>query len=188
MTFTSAGTQDGWVLELSENSNTGHNVSASGPSLILGDDINNKEFRSILSFKTSNLPDNATITRVMLKVKYKSIVGGGNPLNIFQGFMADIKTGFFTTPALRDSDFQTAASKTFGPTSPALINNWYSLNLTNAKTYINKLSTNAGLTQIRLHFRLDDNNNAATNYLSLFSGNATTTTDRPQLVITYYVP
>jgi hypothetical protein len=34
--------------------------------------------------------------------------------------------------------------------SPTLINNWYSINLTNGKDYINQLSANAGLTQIRI--------------------------------------
>jgi hypothetical protein len=49
------------------------------------------------------------------------------------------------------------------------------------------LATNGGLTQIRLRFKLDDNNNALANYLSLYSGNALAA-NRPQLVITYYVP
>ena len=39
-----------------------------------------------------------------------------------------------------------------------------------------------------LRFKLDDNNNAIANYLSLYSGNATLAADRPQLVITYIVP
>jgi len=34
---------------------------------------------------------------------------------------------------------------------------------------------------------LDDNNNSVANYLRLYSGNSTTSV-RPQLVVTYYVP
>jgi len=60
-------------------------------------------------------------------------------------------------------------------------------NLINVKGYIKKLSTNNGLTQIRLRFKLDDNNNAIANYLNLLSGNATVA-NRPQLVITYSLP
>ncbi|MBI5932062.1 MAG: hypothetical protein HY867_00025 [Chloroflexi bacterium] len=52
---------------------------------------------------------------------------------------------------------------------------------------INKLATGSGLTQIRLRFKLDDNNNAVANYLSLYSGNAGAAS-RPQLVIGYTVP
>jgi hypothetical protein len=51
-----------------------------------------------------------------------------------------------------------------------------------------------GLTQIRLRSRpssfgvkLDDNNNAIANYLSLYSGNAPAAY-RPQLVVIYYMP
>jgi hypothetical protein len=46
----------------------------------------------------------------------------------------------------------------------------------------------SGLTQMRLRFKLDDNNNAVANILSLFSGNATAAASRPELIITYYVP
>ena len=48
-------------------------------------------------------------------------------------------------------------------------------------------ATGSGLTQIRLRFKLDDNNDAINNYLSLYSGNAPLAY-RPQLVIEYYVP
>jgi hypothetical protein len=43
------------------------------------------------------------------------------------------------------------------------------------------------VTQIRLSFKLDDNNNTIANYLKLYSGNAPAAS-RPQLIIEYYVP
>jgi hypothetical protein len=101
--------------------------------------------------------------------------------------MADIKNGVFGTTALQASDFQTAASKSYGPFVTAAVGGWYSISLTSGKAYINKLATNSGLTQIRLRFKLDDNNNLIANYLSLYSGNAPAGS-QPQLVITYYVP
>ena len=61
------------------------------------------------------------------------------------------------------------------------------MDLTNGKASINKLSTLSGLTQVRLRFNLDDNDNAAANYLSLFSGNAPAAS-RPQLIIEYHLP
>jgi hypothetical protein len=140
-----------------------------------------------LSFNTASLPDTAVITKVTLNVKKQSLTGGGNPVTTFQGFMADIKTGTFGAAALQTSDFQAKASKTYGPFKPALVGGWYSLDLTNGKGYINKLPALSGLTQIRLRFKLDDNNNTAANYLSLFSGNAPVAS-RPQLVIEYTVP
>jgi hypothetical protein len=65
-----------------------------------------------------------------------------------------------------------------------LVSGFYSINLTGGKVDINQLGTNGGLTQMRLRFNLDDNNNAIANILSLFSGNAAAGS-RPQLVITY---
>lgn len=66
----------------------------------------------------------------------------------------------------------------------ALAGGWYTIDLTSGKAYSDKLGT--GLTQIRLRFQLDDNNNVA-NYLSLYSGNAGAAS-RPQLSIEYYIP
>jgi hypothetical protein len=42
------------------------------------------------------------------------------------------------------------------------------------------------VTQIRLRFKLDDNNNAVANFLKLYSGNAPAAS-RPQLIIEYNV-
>ena len=102
--------------------------------------------------------------------------------------MVDIKKSPFGKAALQASDFEAAASKTYGPFATALAGGWYSINLTGAKAYVNKLAAGSGLTQIRLHFKLDDNNDAVANVLSLYSGNATAAADRPALVVTYYMP
>ncbi|MBL1173365.1 MAG: hypothetical protein HND45_13375, partial [Chloroflexi bacterium] len=100
---------------------------------------------------------------------------------------ADVRKGVFGTSALQVIDFQAPASKTVGPLKPALVGGWYTLNLPPAKASVNKLATGSGLTQIRLRFKLDDNNNAVANYLSLYSGNAAVGA-RPQLIVEYYVP
>lgn len=179
---------DGWILEASENSNTGGSIDSSATTLRLGDDAARKQYRSILSFDTgASLPDTAVITKATLKLKRQSIVGGGNPVVDFQGFLLDMRRGTFGTSALQLTDWQANANKTFGPFSPTLTGGWYTFNLTSAKANINKLATGSGLTQIRLRFQLDDNNNAIANYLSLYSGNAGAAS-RPQLIIEYYVP
>ena len=183
--MTSAASQDGWVLESSENSNVGGAINSAAVTFNLGDDAANKQYRGILSFNTgAALPDNAVITSVTLKVKKSVPI---DPVSMFQGFMADVKNGFFGAAALQASDFQAAANTTCGPFVLAPLNGWYSINLTGAKAFVNKLSTNAGLTQIRLRFKLDDNNNTTANILGFYSGNAPAA-DRPQLVVTYYVP
>ena len=211
--FISIAAQDGWILESSETSNQGGIINSAAVTFNLGDDKTRKQYRGILSFSTgAGLPDNAIITGVMLKVKKQNTTGRGNPVGIFKGFMFDIKNGFFGTAAtLQSGDFQAAASASYGPSAPAPVGGWYGFNLINAERFVNKLTTGSGLTQIRLRFKLDDNNNAVANYLSLFSGNPSTGSgqapstalrqaqdassgqaapagSQPQLVITYCTP
>jgi CSLREA domain-containing protein len=186
--FKSRGTQDGWILESSETSGSGGTLMATGSTLNLGDDSGKKQYRSILSFDTASLPDTAVvITKVTLKLRKQGVAGGGNPVTLFQGFMADVKKGMFGTASLTLGDFKAAATKIVGPTSPTLISGWYSLDLTLAKDSINNLATGGGLTQIRVRFKLGDNNNGIANYLKISSGNAVMT-NRPQLIVEYYVP
>jgi hypothetical protein len=186
--FQSTGTQDGWILESGENTTKGGTLNSSATTFNLGDNATRKQYRGILSFNTGpNLPNNAVITKITLKLKKSGITGGGNPVTTFQGIMVDIKKGAFGTAVLQTADFQTAASKSYGPFKPAVAGGWYSLNLTNAKAYINKLATNSGLTQLRLRFKLDDNNDTIANILSIFSGNAGASS-RPQLIVEYYIP
>lgn len=190
LVLTSIAAQDGWVLESAENSNVGGSLlNSTSTALIVGDDQGKRQYRSILSFGTGVIPDGATITSVNLKLKKAFVAGGGDPLIIFNGFRIDMKNGFFgTLGALQTLDFQAPASATYGPATPALISNFYTINLTNGKANINKLASSGGLTQIRLRFVLDDNNNAIANYLALFSSNTAMPASRPQLIITYVIP
>jgi hypothetical protein len=188
LTFVSSAAQDGWMLESSELSNKGGSINKVSKTFNLGDDAARRQYRGILSFSTgAALPDTAGITGVTLLIKKSAIVGGGDPLTIFKGFIIDIKNGTFGTAALQIGDFQAKASQTVGPFKVTPVGNWYSIDLTAAAASINKLASSGGLTQIRLRFKLDDNNNSIANYLSLFSGNAPAA-NRPQLIIQYYLP
>ena len=137
---------------------------------------------------TSSLPDNAVITSVTLKIKQQSVTGGAT-FNMFQGLFIDIRKGTFGLLNLQATDFQALASKSsIGPYTTAPVAGWYSYNLTPYKLYINKLATGSGLTQFRLRFKLDDNNNTTANYISFYSGNYAFASLRPTLIIKYYVP
>ncbi len=185
--FRSVGAKDGWILETGENTNKGGDKDDTANTLRLGDDSANKQYRSILSFATgAGLPDDAVITKVTLKVRKQGITGGGDPVTTFQGFMVNIKQGVFGIPALQASDFQAVADKTYGPFNTTLSGGWYNIDLSAGAAAINKVD--GGLTQIRLRFKLDDNNNIVPNYLSLYSGNATTAANHPQLIIEYSIP
>lgn len=189
--FQSLGAQDGWTLESGENSNSGGAVEYSYTTFNLGDNAARRQYRGVLSFSTgASLPDNAAINKVTLKVKKYSITGGGDPVTLFQGFMVDIKNGFLgSTSGLVMSDFQAVANKTYGPFSPTITSDgWYSINISVGKDYVNKLAINGGLTQIRLYFKLDDNNNSLANYINFYSGNVGVVSYRPQLIVEYTTP
>jgi len=183
--FYSAGTYDGWILESSETSSLGGSINASETTFRLGDDASDRQYRSILSFNTASLPDNAVITSVVLKIKKQGLVGT-NPFTTHQGLKADIRKPYFGTAlGLAASDFQALASissvGTFGTTPSA---GWYSVTLSStARPYINK----TGTTQFRLRFQKDDNDDMGADYLKFYSGNAGTAS-RPVLIIQYYVP
>jgi len=184
--YRSAGSQDGWVLESSETSGKGGTMNAAATVFHLGDDAQNGQYRAILSFNTSGLPDDAVISKVTLKIKKQGLVGS-NPFTTHQGLLVDIKKPYFGTGlALATHDFQAVANKsavgTFGTTASS---GWYSATLLNtAYPYINL----TGTTQFRLRFKLDDDNDNTADYMKFFSGNYGTATDRPVLVIQYYVP
>ncbi len=175
--------QDGWLLESSKNG-TGGSKNSDAATFRLGDNSANRQYRSLLSFDTSDLAG-TTITKVTLRMKIQGVVGGGNPVKMFKGFMADIKSGFFGTSALTPGDFQSPADHSYGAFKPMPIDNyWYEIPLTKGSAFINK----TGTTQIRLRFSLEDNGNGIDNYLSLFSGNAASALNRPRLIIEYSVP
>jgi uncharacterized repeat protein (TIGR02543 family) len=183
----SNGQADGWILESGLNTNVGGTMDNLATTLRLGDDSGRGQYRSILAFNTGKLPDTAVITSVTLKVKQEKVFGGGSPVTTFGGFMLDIRKGLFGKSPLELTDWQFKANKTVGPFKPALVAKWYTLDLTGAKAYINKLTTAGGQTQIRLRFKVKSNSNSIANYLTLFSGNSGASS-RPMLTIQYYVP
>lgn len=190
LVYAPIASQDGWILESRETSSIGGSFDKDSKTFNLGADAVRKQYRGILSFNTGNIPDDATITSIILKVRRKAVVGWGNPVTTFQGFMVDIKNGFFgPLPGLQKSDFQAPTSAVLGPIilAPTSTSSFYNFNLTNGQAAINKLSNNGGLTQIRLRFKLDDNNSTFANYLILYSGNAPVGF-APQLVVMYAVP
>lgn len=182
-TFTSVATADGWLRESSETSNKGGTYNATATSIRAGDDALNRQYRSILSFDTSALPDNAVITSAVLRVRQYGKIIGVNPFNVLGSLRISIRTGVFGSAALEASDFQAAPTLTpVGTFSASPVNFWYSASLISpGRNRINKI----GITQFRLAFSLDDNNNLASNYITFVSGNAAN--NKPELVITYYL-
>jgi hypothetical protein len=185
-TFRSQAAYDGWVLESSGTSSKGGTMNAAATTIYLGDDAQDRQYRSILSFDTSSLPDNATITSIVLKIKKQGLVGA-DPFTTHQYILVDIRKGAFSVNnALQLTDFQAAASKSnAGTIQNTPVSGWYSSNLgSSAFTYINL----TGITQFRLRFKIDDNDDLGADYLKFYSGNHATISLRPLLELKYIVP
>jgi len=187
-TFNSQNTRDGWTLESSETSNKGGSVDTTSSLLYVGDDAQNEQYKSFLSFKTDSLPDNAVITHAELKIEVQGFASGDmfTPIKTHGNLVMDIRTPYFGADAnLAAADFQSAASRnSVGVLKSAPTLGWYTIPLkATAFPYLNL----TGITQFRLRFQQDDNNDMVADYIMIFSGDAPAE-DRPQLIIEYYVP
>lgn len=182
----SVAANDGWVLESGENTTVGGTLNAGATTFRVGDDAANKQYRSILSFDTSGLPDNAVITKVKLKILKQGLVGT-DPFTTHGPLRVDIRKLFFgAAGGLEAGDFQAAASAgsvgTFGSVPSGA---WYISTLSaTANSFVNR----TGISQFRLRFNLDDNNDKGADFVSFYSGNDATAANRPQLIVQYYVP
>ena len=164
----------------------GKTINSTAGTLFAGDATLDRQHRSILSFNTAGIPDNAVVTSAAIKLQKQSLVGT-NPFSTHLGLTLDMRQSWFGPSAgLLASDFQAAAilmnASSFSSTP---VNNWYSATLNStAIKFINK----TGRTQFRLRFAKDDNDDNGNDYLAFYSGNAAVAATRPTLVIVYYVP
>lgn len=185
-TFVSIAAEDGWVRESGENSDVGgaRNTGAKGRNSIrMGDDKKDRQYKSILSFDTSAIPDGATIVSATLQLT-RGGNKGANPFNTHGTSFVDIKNGGFGgNAALKNSDFQAAADGK----QVAIITNQggqgsiYTVDLNTGVNFINT----AGRTQLRLYFSLDDNDDLGNDFAGFFSANNSNSARHPRLIVTY---
>ncbi|MFL6235120.1 MAG: M14 family zinc carboxypeptidase [Thermoanaerobaculia bacterium] len=188
VTFISAAAQDGWVLESSETSNAGGSIDATATTtsaLRVGDDNKNKQYKSVVSFDTSAIPDGATILSVTLRLR-RGTLSGTNPFTTHGTCWVDVQpgSGFSGSTTLQTGDFQAAATAVQAASLSNAANNldWSEGSLNAAGlAAVNK----TGTTQLRVYFNLDDDNDRNADYIGYYSGDTTTSANRPQLVVTY---
>jgi hypothetical protein len=185
LTAFSVAANDGFVLESSETSGVGGTLDSTAAFFNVGDDGANRQFRSILHFDTSFIPDAATVTSATLKIKQHSLVGV-DPFTTHGGLRVDLAQPSFGAAALELTDFQSvptaAVVSTFDPTP---VNGVYSASLNSVG--LSNLNL-VGATQLRLRFLTDDNNNLSADLMRFFSGDHTSGLNRPQLVIEFVLP
>lgn len=186
-TFKSILAQDGWVLESGETSNSGGSTNSIATIFRLGDDATNRQFRAILSFATGGLADTAIIQSAVVRIKQNGAVVGTDPFTILGALRLDMCNGPFGTSALELTDFIsgsagsvtcTNAVTNFGTTPTS---GWYSATLPpSGQTSIN---VGNGVTQFRLRFHIDDDNDNSADYMNFISGDFSSS--QPELVVTY---
>lgn len=184
-TLVSVAAEDGWVLE-NAATDTGGSIDATAnttSSLRVGDDASDRQYKSILSFDTSAIPDGATIVSARLEMLRGSLTGT-NPFSTHGTCRVDIRNGGFNgSNALQTGDFQAAASASQVATmsNPGSNGTWSTGNLNaNGLAQVNK----SGRTQLRVYFATDDNNDLGADYVGFYSAEATAA-NRPRLVVTY---
>jgi hypothetical protein len=184
-TFASNKTNDGWVIELNENSNQGNGVNSNSATFYVGDNAEDRQFRAILDFNTSSLPDNAVIFKATLKIKKLSVTGT-DPFSTHQNLLVDIRSGAFGASALQVADFQSTSSlDSAGTVLNAPVDNWFSAILIDpALPFISR----TGPTQFRLRFQIDDNDDLGADTIKFYSGDTAIIDNRPLLLVEYYLP
>ncbi|HEX4952146.1 MAG TPA: S8 family serine peptidase [Thermoanaerobaculia bacterium] len=187
VTFYSVSAQDGRIWESGETGNVGgggNSTDTGTASLRVGDTNADEQYKSIVSFDTSSLPDTATVTSATLRL-VRGTSSGTNPFGTHGSCVADIVTGGFGgSTAFAIGDWQAAATATSVATmSNPTTNGSASTGSLNAAglAAINK----TGTTQLRVGFTLDDNDDLGYDYIGFYPGEATTQANRPQLTVTY---
>ena len=183
--FKSSGAHDGWVLESDESSESGGSLNKTASTILVGDDNRDRQYRGILSFNTAALPDSALITSARLDVRRQGFVGT-DPFTTHGNLLFDLCSGTFNRGlALQLADFNAAPTSgasqgIFDPSTSV----WYAAPLTGSNL---RLINRYGVTQFRLRYSLDDDDDMSADQLKLFSGEAADS-NRPRLTITYFVP
>ncbi len=174
-TYLSPDIKDGYVVESSETSGVGG--ASNQNSSYLGDSATNQQYITILHFDTSAIPDGATVTAATLTIRRFDTAGTPTGLG---SITVDIKNGYYgTDDVLRANDFEAASSATNVATIPYPASDGdYSSGTLNAtgRAQINK----TGITQFKIRFITDDDNDATADYLYLYDSS-----DPPSLAVTW---
>ncbi len=178
---------DGWTLESSETSGVGgsrNNSDIGTSALRVGDNGSDRQYRTIVSFDTSPIPDGATILSTTLRLRRGSL-SGTNPFTTHGACYLDVKTGGFNAnAALENADFQALADAVqAGALDNATANGAVSDGALDSagRAAVNK----TGKTQMRVYFSLDDNDDSGVDYVGFYSANNSTWRNRPRIYVQY---
>ncbi len=182
--FRSIGSQDGWILEAGEGMNRGGWLDRVSNVLFIGDDDKDRQYKSVISFNTEEIPDDALIESALLILAKQGVIGT-TPLSSHGSLTAELNRGPFSgNSELVLDDFSSPSNSGAQTETLSVFEPLYSLALSPANlAFINK----NGATQFRLSFQKDDDDDMSADVLKIFSGNAEEA-NQPQLIVTYSIP
>jgi hypothetical protein len=183
----SIAAEDGYVLESSETSNTGGSLSSTGTgssAIRIGDATRDRQYKSVLSFDTSSIPDGATIKSVTLRLT-GGATSGTNAFTTHDVANVDIKKigDFSGNPALQNGDFEDAADAQWVASfaDQGGSGKVYTIDLSSASALVSK----TGKTQLRLYFSLDDNDDNGNDFVGFYSSDNGNAARHPTLTVNY---
>lgn len=191
ITLYSNANHDGYIRENNGTGNGANNqVNNGSDRIFVGDNDDNwdEQYIGIVSFDTSSIPANATITNVELWLRQESLNGNPFGSNNLGDLYADIGTanGFSGSYTLQATDFQNPAANNnvILLDEPTGDGDWADGTM-NGSFY--GLINRNGYTQFKIHFEFPDDGDGNRDRFRFFSGD-NGQSDRPRLIITYTVP
>lgn len=180
----SSAANDGGIQEsTSENSGIGGGTVNGLDYLKTGDNYQDFQVFSVLSFDTSPLPDTATIQKATLTLTRR--LGGhdvGDPFAWPGELVADVRDGHFgSAVTLEGADFQSSATVSSGATianGPVQATGEF---VPAARGAVSRTAT----TQLRLRFDYEDDDDMSPDVISYWSGEAANDANDPVLTIYY---
>ena len=161
VSFNGIASDDGYVKANADGSSPAVGTYS---TLGIGRGSDGKYNRAILSFDTSSLPDNATITRAYIVVTYSS--RSGDPWANGNSLVIDVKTGYFGSASTTETSDWAAS-----PTASAVASIASFTSGTKQSTDFNSAGLSAinktGKTQLKLRFV---NNQSSTAYIFIKEG------------------
>lgn len=174
-------TQDGWILESNSTSGIGgsfnpNDTTSNGKyALRTGDDGGRKQYKSILSFDTSSLPDTAIVDSVTLKIKRAVLSPSPGSMSNMGTLTVEMKTGVFNANmALESADFEAASNP---PAPNAAVASGISLPTADGQILSAPLNSNgcaainrSGKTQFRILLSTANDTDTTADFLGWYSG------------------
>ncbi len=176
LTIHSQPANDGWIWRNQKNRATTNKLST---AIQVSTTTNGQQYRSILSFDTSSLPDDAVITSVVL-----NLTSARN--TTVNSLVVDIKDGCFNgSCALTVQDYNAAASQSKAGIFTAI---------SGSNSYVAEIGSSAlsfinpkGITQFRIRLELPISQKL-NQILTFYSGNWQTANQQPVIEVKYYIP